>query len=297
MTVGMIGLGEMGSGFVERLLLAKIDVVGWNRTPGKADPLIAKGMKWAASPRAVTAASDVVLTMVTDDRALTAVTDGPDGILAAIGGKTLVEMSTVGIPHVQALAQKTKAAGGELLDAPVLGSQVSIQQGKLLIMVGGDQAALERVRPVLEAIGPKVFHVGDVGQAKTMKIALNLQLSTQILALSEGLLLAVKSGIPRDTALDIMLSGVVGSPMLQYRAPLIKGQPEKAWFDCTMMQKDVDLALQLGEKLGVPLPTTSTTNAWLTAARGQGLAHHDFSILYYVLANAAGEKLEIPMAK
>jgi 3-hydroxyisobutyrate dehydrogenase-like beta-hydroxyacid dehydrogenase len=297
MTVGMIGLGEMGSGFVERLLLAKIDVIGWNRTKSKADPLIAKGMKWADSPRAVTAACDIVLTMLTNDHALTAVADGADGILAAIEGKTLVEMSTVGVGHVQALAEKTKAAGGELLDAPVLGSQVSIVQGKLLIMVGGDKAALERVRPALEAIGPKVFHVGDVGQAKTMKIALNLQLSTQILALSEGLLLAVKSGIPRDVALDIMLSGATASPMLQYRAPLIKGQPEKAWFDCTMMQKDVDLALQLGEKLGVPLPTTSTTNAWLTAARGQGLAHHDFSILYYVLANAAGEKLEIPMAK
>ena len=124
-----------------------------------------------------------------------------------------------------------------------------------------------------------------------------MQLSTQILALSEGLLLAVKSGIPRDVALDIMLSGATASPMLQYRAPLIKEQPQKAWFDCTMMQKDLDLALQLGEKLGVPLPTTSTTNAWLDGrARGQGLSHHDFSILYYVLANAAGEKLEIPMA-
>jgi 3-hydroxyisobutyrate dehydrogenase-like beta-hydroxyacid dehydrogenase len=297
MNVGMVGLGEMGGGFVERLLLAKIDVTGWNRTKSKAEPLIAKGMKWADSPRAVAQACDIVLTMVTNDQALTAVTEGADGVLSAIKGKTLVEMSTVGIPHVKALAEKTKAAGGVLLDAPVLGSQVSIQQGKLLIMVGGDKAALEKVRPALEAIGPKVFHVGEVGQAKTMKIALNLQLSTQILALSEGLLLAVKSGIPRDVALDIMLSGATASPMLQYRGPLIKGQPEKAWFDCTMMQKDVDLALQLGEKLGVPLPTTATTNAWLTAARGQGLAHHDFSILYYVLANAAGEKLEIPMAK
>jgi 3-hydroxyisobutyrate dehydrogenase-like beta-hydroxyacid dehydrogenase len=297
MIVGMVGLGEMGSGFVERLLLANMPVVGWNRTKSKAEGLIARGMTWAESPRAVTEQSDVVLTMVTNDRALNAVADGPDGILAAIRGKTLCEMSTVGTSQVQALAEKTIAAGGTLLDAPVLGSQVSIVQGKLLIMVGGDTAALERVRPALEAIGPKVFHVGDVGQAKTMKIALNLQLSTQILALSEGLLLAVKSGIPRDVALDIMLSGATASPMLQYRGPLIKGQPEKAWFDCTMMQKDTKLALELGEKLGVPLPTTSTTDTWLTAARGQGLEHYDFSILYYVLANAAGYALEIPKAQ
>jgi 3-hydroxyisobutyrate dehydrogenase-like beta-hydroxyacid dehydrogenase len=296
MKVGMVGLGEMGSGFVDRLLLAKIDVMGWNRTKSKAEGLIAAGMKWGDSPRAVTEASDVVLTMVTNDKALNAVCDGPDGILAAINGKTLVEMSTVGSFHVQELAEKTKAAGGTLLDGPVLGSQVSIQQGKLLIMVGGDEAALEKVRPALEAIGPKVFHVGDVGQAKTMKIALNLQLSTQILALSEGLLLAVKSGIPRDVALDIMLSGAVASPMLQYRAPLIKGQPEKAWFDCTMMQKDTKLALDLGEKLGVPLPTTSVADSWLTTAKGQGLEKYDFSILYYVLANAAGYELESPKA-
>jgi 3-hydroxyisobutyrate dehydrogenase-like beta-hydroxyacid dehydrogenase len=297
MIVGMVGLGEMGSGFVDRLLLAKIDVVGWNRTKSKAEPLIAKGMRWADSPRAVAQASDVVLTMVTNDHALSAVCEGDEGALTAIKGKILVEMSTVGTAHVQALAAKTHAAGGELLDAPVLGSQVSIQQGKLLIMVGGDKAALEKARVALEAIGPKVFHVGEVGQAKTMKIALNLQLSTQILALSEGLLLAVKSGIPRDVALDIMLSGATASPMLQYRGPLIKGQPDKAWFDCTMMQKDTKLALDLGEKLGVPLPTTSVTDSWLTTAKGQGLADYDFSILYYVLANAAGYPLEIPKAK
>ena len=297
MAIGMIGLGEMGGGFVDRLLLAKHDVVGWNRTKSKAEPYIAKGMRWADSPRAVTEQCDCVLTMVTNDHALQAVTDGPDGILAAIRGKVLVEMSTIAVPAVQHLAKQTHDAGGVLLDAPVLGSQVSIVQGKLLIMVGGDEAAYERVKPVLEAIGPRVFRVGDVGQAKTMKIALNLNLATQILALSEGLLLAVKSGIDRDTALDIMISGAIGSPMLQYRAPLIKELPAKAWFDCDMMQKDTNLALALGAKLGVPLPTTAASNEWLTAARGQGLGHHDFAVLYYALAHAAGVDGPVPVAK
>ncbi len=296
MAIGMIGIGEMGGGFVDRLLLAKYDVVGWNRTKSKADPYVAKGMRWADSPRAVTEQCDCVLTMVTNDAALSAVTDGPDGILAAIRGKVLVEMSTIAVPAVQHLAKRTHEAGGELLDAPVLGSQVSIVQGKLLVMVGGDAATYERVKPYLEAIGPRVFRVGDVGQAKTMKIALNLNLATQILALSEGLLLAVKSGIDRDTALDIMLSGAMGSPMLQYRAPLIKELPAKAWFDCEMMQKDMNLALALGAKLGVPLPTTATSNEWLTAARGQGLGHHDFAVLYYALARAAGIDTPVPVA-
>jgi 3-hydroxyisobutyrate dehydrogenase-like beta-hydroxyacid dehydrogenase len=295
MAIGMIGIGEMGGGFVDRLLLANYDVVGWNRTKGKAEPYIAKGMRWADSPRAVTEQCDCVLTMVTNDAALDAVAEGPDGILAAIRGKVLVEMSTIAVPAVQTMAKKTHAAGGVLLDAPVLGSQVSIVQGKLLIMVGGDEAAYERVKPYLQAIGPRVFRVGDVGQAKTMKIALNLNLATQMLALSEGLLLAVRSGIDRDTALEIMLNGAMGSPMLQYRAPLIKAMPEKAWFDCDMMQKDMNLALALGAKLGIPLPTTAASNEWLNAARGQGLGHHDFSVLYYALARAAGFDGPVPM--
>jgi 3-hydroxyisobutyrate dehydrogenase-like beta-hydroxyacid dehydrogenase len=297
MNVGMIGLGEMGGGFVDRLLDANVSVVGYNRTKAKAEPFIRRGMKWADTPREVTEQSDLVLTMVTNDKALEAVTSGPDGILAAIRGKVLCEMSTVAVPYVQSLAEKTKAAGGVLLDTPVLGSQVSILQGKLLIMVGGDEAVLAKVRSTLEVIGPKVFHVGEVGQAKTMKTALNLNLATQMLALSEGLLLAVKCGIPRDVALDIMLSGAIASPMLAYRAPLIKGLPEKAWFDCNMMLKDVNLALALGEKMGVPMPTTAASAPWLIAAKGQNLDHHDFAVLYYVLASAAGESLEIPIAQ
>jgi 3-hydroxyisobutyrate dehydrogenase-like beta-hydroxyacid dehydrogenase len=278
----------MGSGFVERLLLAGRDVVGWNRTRSKAEPLIAKGMRWADSPRAVTEQCELVLTMVTDDDALNAIADGPDGILAGVAGKIFVEMSTAAVATVQAMAERTTAAGGFLLDAPVLGTQLTIAQGKVLTMVGGDETAYERVRPYLLDLGPNVFRIGAVGQAKMMKISLNLCLATQVLALSEGLLLGVKSGIPRDVALDIMLSGATASPMLQFRAPFIKGMPAKAGFDCNMLQKDLKLALAMGQQYGVPLPTTATSNEWLNAARGQGLADFDFAVLYYVLSRAAG---------
>jgi 3-hydroxyisobutyrate dehydrogenase-like beta-hydroxyacid dehydrogenase len=271
--------------------------VGWNRTKAKAERYVDLGMQWADSPREVAEKSDLVLTMVTNDDALEAVMSGGDGCLAGIADKVLAEMSTVSAATAQALAARTADAGGAFLDAPVLGSQISLAQGKLIVMVGGDEAVLDRVRPALEAIGPKVFHVGGVGQAKVMKIALNLNIATQMMALSEGLLLAVKSGIPRDVALEIMLGGAIASPMLQYRAPLIKGQPEKGWFDVAKMQKDVELALSLGRDLGVPLPTTSTSNAWLSAARGQGLTHYDCSIVYYALARAAGLDLEIPKPK
>jgi len=285
----------MGGAFVDRLLDAKISVVGYNRTKSKAERFIAKGLRWAERPRTVVEQSDVVLTIVSNDAALAAIAEGPDGILAAIENKIWCEMSTITVELVKRLALEASRSGGTLLDAPVLGSQISVAQGKLVIMVGGDEVALEKARPALEAIGPQVFHLGAVGQAKTMKIALNLNLAAQMLALSEGLLLAVQSGISRDVALDIMLSGAIASPMLAYRAPLVKGLPEKAWFDCNMMQKDLNLALELGQKLGVPLPTTATANAWLSAARGQRLDHHDFAVLYYVLANAAGKKLPIPV--
>lgn len=287
-TVGMVGIGEMGGAFVERLLGAGRTVVGWNRTKAKADSLIAGGMQWATSPADVARRADVVLTMLTDGAALEAVTDGNAGILAGIAGKLWIEISTIAADDVRALHDRVARAGGRLVDASVLGSPLTVRQGKLVVMVGGDADAIAEVRPILETIGPRVVAMGEVGKAKIMKIALNLNLPAQILALSEGLLLAVKSGIDRSRALEVMLAGAMASPMLQYRAPFIEDMPAKAWFDVGMMQKDCDLALALGRELGVPLFTTAVSREMLSAARGQGLADRDFAILYYALANAAG---------
>jgi 3-hydroxyisobutyrate dehydrogenase-like beta-hydroxyacid dehydrogenase len=155
-------------------------------------------------------------------------------------------------------------------------------------MVGGDADVFERVRPVLEAIGPRVIHVGANGAAVTMKIASNLSLAVQMLAFSEGVLLAEKSGIPRETAVEALLATVIASPMVTYRGPFVLGQPDEAWFDVNMMQKDMNLALELGRDLDVPLPTTAVTNELLTAARGMGLEHRDFAVLFDTLAAMAG---------
>ena len=294
MKIGVVGLGQMGSGFVERLLDAKEHVIGWNRTKSKATTLIEKGMKWADSPREVAEEADLVLTMVANGPVLDSVLEGDRGVLSAIAGKVLAEMSTIAPAQAKALAARVEAAGGAFLDAPVLGNHLSILRGKLLIMIGGDAAVLERVRAPLEKLALKVVHVGDVGQGKVMKLALNLALPAQVLAFSEGLLVAVKSGIPRDTALELLLGGASASPMIQYRGPLVKGQPDPAWFDCTMMQKDIKLALDLGRELGIPLPTTALSDEWLTKAHEAGLEAYDFSILYFVLAKAAGENFAIP---
>jgi 3-hydroxyisobutyrate dehydrogenase-like beta-hydroxyacid dehydrogenase len=292
--LGYVGLGVMGGGVVRRLLAAGHTVTVWNRTRAKAEPLLELGGRWADSPREVAERSEIVFTMVTNTEAVNAVTEGPDGILAGLGpGKVYVDMSTASPANTRELAQRVADVGATMLDAPVSGSVITLEQGKLSIMVGGDEAAFERVLPILEAIGPRVFHVGPNGSAVTMKIAINLSLAVQMLAFSEGVLLAEKSGIEREKAVEVMLASVIASPMIGYRGPFVLQQPDEAWFDCRMMQKDMNLALELGHRLAVPLPTTSATNELLTAANGMGIGHRDFAALFDVLAAMSGVSTEV----
>jgi 3-hydroxyisobutyrate dehydrogenase-like beta-hydroxyacid dehydrogenase len=284
----------MGGGIAKRLLDAGHAVTGWNRTRGKAQWLIDAGMRWADSPRDAAERSDVVFTMVTNTAAVCAVCEGPDGILAGLGpGKIYVDMSTASPANTRELAERVLERGAEMLDAPVSGSLITLEQGKLSIMVGGDVDTFARAKPILEAIGPKVFHLGPNGAAVTMKIATNLSLAVQMLAFSEGVLLAEKSGIGRETAVDVLLASVIASPMVVYRGPFVLEQPDEAWFDVNMMQKDMNLALELGRELDVPLPTTALTNEFLTAARGLGLEDKDFAVIFDVLAQMAGVRTEV----
>jgi len=203
-------------------------------------------------------------------------------------GKLLVDMSTVGPTASRALAAKVREKGADMVDAPVSGSVITLQQGKLSVMVAGRPETFERLKPLLQEIGPKVTYVGDNGLALSMKIAINLSLAVQMLAFSEGVLLAEKSGISRQTAVDVLTNSAIASPMIQYRGPFVLKMPEEAWFDVNMMQKDMLLALEMGRHLDVPLPTTAATNEFLTAARGMGLAKQDFAIVFEVLARMSG---------
>lgn len=287
--LGYVGLGVMGSRMADRLLSKGHSVTGYNRTKSKAQWLIDRGMKWADSPRALAEAVDVVFVMVTNSAALEAVVLGPDGILAGMGpGKLLIDMSTVSPTVSRGIAARVRERGGDMVDAPVSGSVITLEQGKLSVMVGGEPATFDRVKPLLEDIGPKVTHVGGNGLAVSMKIAVNLSLAVQMLAFSEGVLLAEKSGIPRKTAVDVLTHSVVASPMVQYRGPFVLGLPDEAWFDMNMMQKDMSLALEMGRQLCVPLPTTAVTNEFLTAARGAGLAEKDFAAMFHLLARLSG---------
>ena len=292
--LGYVGLGTMGGGVAKRLLEAGHTVHGWNRTKAKAQWLVDLGLRLADSPREVAERSEIVFTMVTNTAAVEAVTEGPDGILLGLGrGKVYVDMSTQSPSGSRVLAERVADLGAAMLDAPVSGSVSTLEQGKLSIMVGGDADVYERVRPVLLAIGPKVFHVGANGSAVTLKIAINLQLQVQMVAFSEGVLLAEKSGIARETAVEVMLSSVIASPMVAYRGPFVLEQPDEAWFDVNMMQKDMNLALELGRELDVPLPTTAITNELLTAARALGLEDKDFAVVFEVLARMSGLETEV----
>jgi 3-hydroxyisobutyrate dehydrogenase-like beta-hydroxyacid dehydrogenase len=279
----------MGSRMVERLLAAGHRVTGYNRTRSKAQKLLGAGMNWGETPRAVTESAEITLSMVTNTQALEAVTSGVDGVLAGLSaGKIYIDMSTVSPAASRVLAQQVKAKSAEMLDAPVSGSVITLEEDKLSIMAAGDYATFEKALPILQAIGPKVTHVGANGLAVSMKIATNLSLAVQMLAFSEGVLLAEKSGIARETAVEVLLNSVIASPMVKYRGPFVLNMPDEAWFDVNMMQKDLLLALELGRQLNVPLPTTAITNEMLTTARGMGLAEKDFAIMFEALARMAG---------
>jgi 3-hydroxyisobutyrate dehydrogenase-like beta-hydroxyacid dehydrogenase len=287
-TIGFIGLGAMGSRITGRLLNAGNTVYGTDLTKSHAQPLIDRGLVWRDSPREVAAAADVVFSMVTDDAAVRAITSGPDGILAGLAsGKVYVDMSTISPRASREVADQVRSVGARMLDAPVSGSIPQAEAGTLAIMVGGDQAAFGVAQPLLATLGQTVTHVGANGQGLLLKLAINISLAVQTLAFSEGLVLAERSGIDPRLAAEVMSTSSIGSPMLKARVPLLLDLPEQAWFDVTMMHKDIRLALQTAEGLGTPLPSTVVADQMLTKAGELGYAHRDLASLHQVLAKTA----------
>jgi 3-hydroxyisobutyrate dehydrogenase-like beta-hydroxyacid dehydrogenase len=291
MNVGWLGLGSMGSLVVERLLAAGHAVTGWNRTAAKGEPLIAKGMRWAGTPREVAEQSDVLLSMLTDAAAVDAVARGPDGLVAGLRpGAVYADMSTIAPDASRAIAREVEQAGATMLDAPVSGSPTTLEQGKLAIMVGGPEEALDRIRPVLLDIGPTITHIGPNGTAVQTKIAINLALVVQVIAFCEGVALAEQGGVEREVVVDAMLKSVISSPVLGYRGPFIlEGRmPEQPLADVTLQQKDMLLALEEGRRMGSPVPLTAAANEMLNAARGMGIAENDFVVVHRVYRALAG---------
>jgi 3-hydroxyisobutyrate dehydrogenase-like beta-hydroxyacid dehydrogenase len=284
-TIGFVGLGAMGSRITGRLLDAGNGIYGTNRTKSRAQPLIERGLQWRESPRDVAATADVVFSMVTDDAALDAITSGPDGILAGLAdGKVYVDMSTVSPRASRAVAEQVRSLGAQMLDAPVSGSIPQAESGTLAIMVGGDAQAFRKVEPLLQELGQSVTRIGANGHGLVLKLAINISLAVQILAFSEGLLLAERDGVDPKLAAEVMAATPIGSPMLNARVPLLLDLPEQAWFDVAMMQKDIRLALEAADEIAIPLPSAAVAGEMLTKASELGYAHRDLAALHAVLA-------------
>ncbi|HEV2580166.1 MAG TPA: NAD(P)-dependent oxidoreductase [Ktedonobacteraceae bacterium] len=287
--LGFVGLGNMGGGIVKRLLDAGHTVVGYNRTWSKAQWLLDAGMQWGETPRQVAETADVTFSMVANSAALRDVFGGHDGILAGLGpGKIYVDMSTVSPSISRELSERVAAKGAQMLDAPISGNVITLVQGTSSIMVGGDQATFEKIKPILLDIGSKVNYIGGNGQALLMKAAINLSLPIQFMGFCEGVLLAEKGGIPRETAIRVWLSSALVSPATEHHALLLQEKSEEVMFNVNMMQKDMLLALELGRELDVALPAVALSNEILTAARAMGLAREDYAIMFEVLAQLAG---------
>jgi len=282
----------MGALIVPRLMAAGHRVTGWNRSREKAKPLIDAGMAWADSPRAVAEKSEIVFSIVTDGAAVRAIALGPDGVISGLmPGGIYADMSTIAPDVSRSVAAEFVKADRHMLDAPISGSPVTVKAGNASVMVGGDAAAFERAKPVMLAIGPKVTHIGANGLACQMKIAVNLLLMVEVICFGEAVALAEKGGVQRDVAVDAILKSVAASPVLGYRGPFIlEGQmPDVPLADVTLQQKDMLLALELGRRLGSPVPLAAAANEMMNACRGLGIDHKDFVATHEVYRRLGGQ--------
>jgi 3-hydroxyisobutyrate dehydrogenase-like beta-hydroxyacid dehydrogenase len=290
--IGFVGLGTMGALIVPRLMQAGYTVTGWNRSRDKAQPLIEAGMKIGETPRAIAEQSEIVFSIVTDAAAVKAVALGPDGIVSGLRkGGIYIDMSTIDPDASRSIAAEFVKAGSVMLDGPISGSPVTVKAGQASVMIGGDEAAFERAKPVLFAIGPKVTRIGGNGLACQMKIAINLLLMVEVICFGEAIALAEKGGVAREVALDAVLKSVAASPVLGYRGPFIlEGKmPQIPLADVTLQQKDMILALDLGRRLGSPVPLAAAANEMMNACRGLGIDSNDFVVAHQVYRRLGGQ--------
>jgi 3-hydroxyisobutyrate dehydrogenase-like beta-hydroxyacid dehydrogenase len=286
--LGFVGLGHMGGNMASRLLGAGYTVYGEDRSRELHDELIGAGLHWCNTPREVGEQAQIVFTSLPDDAVLRDVAAGADGVLAGLReGSVWVDMSTVSPDASRELAGRVRERGAELLDAPVSGSVPQVQSGTLTIMVGGDEKAYQRVAPILSELGSP-SHVGDNGNGLALKLAINISLAVQMLAFSEGLLLATRSGVDAKRALDVMESSPIGSPMLKARASLILDPPtDDAWFDLEFMHKDIELALDAARSLGIQLASATSADGVLEQSIALGYGRRDLAVLFEVLQRIA----------
>jgi 3-hydroxyisobutyrate dehydrogenase-like beta-hydroxyacid dehydrogenase len=284
-TVSLIGLGLMGRPMGHNLLKAGFPLVVWNRTASRAHSLVAAGARLAGSAREAAAAADVLITIVSDPPALEQVLWGTDetsgGAFSAIKkGAIYLDSSTVSPALARKIANASSAKGIRFLDAPLTGGTWGAEKGELLFMIGGDAQTLEAARPVLLAMGKKIFHLGPHGAGQTIKLAMNLLLALQVDAFAEALALVTGAGLEGEKLVEVMQSSMARSGVLDVKAPVMLGADYKPSFPLRLMHKDLSLALDLGNQIGVPLPAAAAAREVYNAVKGSSKDDLDYAAVY-----------------
>ncbi len=279
-SLGFIGLGRMGTPMARRLLRAGHRLTVYNRTREKAEPLIAEGARWADSPRAVAASSEVVFLMVADSQASEAVLTGPDGVLeGSREGLIVVDMSTIAPAVSRRLAEQAARRGVRMLDAPVSGSVGPAAEGTLTIFVGGPPEAFEAVRDLLGILGREIHYVGGNGMGCAVKLAVNLILGVSMQALGEALALGARAGIPPQRLWEILQGLAVISPAMRNKGGRIVQGDFSPSFALRLMEKDLGLVVEFGRQVGAPTPLAAAAQQTFLAARTHGWAEADYSAI------------------
>ena len=269
-TVGFIGLGIMGLPMTENLLKAGFPVVAWNRSSGRIDEAVALGAQAGASPADVAARADVTIVCVTATADVEAVVLGPQGAIEGVRpGTVLLDMSSISPDVTRDIAAQLKAKGVDMIDAPVSGGQWGAINGTLSIMAGGDAAVLERVRPIFEAMGQKITHCGPVGAGQTVKVCNQIVVSLNQLAVAESLMFCQKAGVDPGTMIEAIAAGAAGSWQLSTLGPKVVARDFAPGFKVSLQQKDLRIAMEEAETLGVPLAGASLVHQLYTVVEAR----------------------------
>lgn len=286
--LGFIGLGRMGQAMAGRLLAAGFSLTMHNRTRSRADVLIASGATWVDTPAEVVARSDLIFTILTDERAVETIYRGQNGLLSTdASGRLFIEMSTIRTATILALAEVVEQHGAHLLDAPVSGTVAPAREGQLLVLVGGRASDLERARPALSVLGRRIVHLGGQGAGATMKLALNMTMACFWGALAESLAMGQQFGLSRAAMLDVFLDSPVALPALRSKTPVLLGETDEVAFDVTGVRKDLRSMVATALDAGVPAPVAAAALAHFAAATAAGYSERDLAAIVDYLADLA----------
>lgn len=291
-TVGFIGLGIMGKPMAKNLMDAGHELIVFNRTREKAEELAGDGATVAGSPREVAERSDVVITMLPDSPQVEEVLTGEDGVLEGVKeGALVVDMSTISPVVTEELAAKVKEKGASMLDAPVSGGDVGAIEGTLSIMVGGSEGDFERARPLFEAMGKTVTHVGGNGTGQVVKAANQIVVALTIEAVSEALVLGSKGGVAPEKILDVLSGGLAGNKVMEVKREKMLTHSFDPGFRIELHHKDLGIALVAGREYGVTLPVTALVDQMLQELRMRGRGDRDHSALLTLIEDSSGHEI------